>query len=44
MRRFGVEHPDLFTWLQEQMGALPLPRKQFQRKIHNPLLLLDVPS
>ncbi len=44
MRLFGVEHPDLFTGLQDQMGALPLPRKQFRRKIHNSLLLLDVPS
>lgn len=44
MRLFGEEHPDLFTWLQDQMRELPLPRKRAPRESHNPLLLLDVPS
>jgi len=43
-RLFDTEFPDLFAWLLEEMGALPLPRKSRQRMGFNPLILLDVPS
>ena len=43
-RLFGTEHPELFSWLLEQMGALPLARKSRNRVIHNPLKLLNVPA
>jgi len=44
MRLFNTEFPDLFSWLLDEMGELPLPRKARQRKIANPLKLIDVPS
>jgi len=44
MRLFGTEHPDMFFWLLEQMGELPLARKSRERVIHNPLKLLNVPA
>jgi hypothetical protein len=44
MRLFDTEFPELFTWLVEQMGELPLPRKGRERVIHNPLKLIDVPA
>ena len=36
-RLFGRSFPDLFTWLVEQMGDLPLPRKSQKRVFPNPL-------
>ncbi len=36
-RLFGEQFPDLFDWLLNQMGALPLPRKSRQRSRHDPL-------
>lgn len=42
-RLFEIEFPDLFSWLLDEMGELPLPRKGRQRIIHNPLELLGVP-
>jgi hypothetical protein len=44
MRLFGTEHPDLFSWILEQMGELPLARQSRKRVIHNPLKLLNVPA
>ena len=43
-RLFGTEHPELFSWLLEQMGELPLARKSRNRVISNPLKLLNVPA
>ncbi len=43
-RLFETDFPDLFSWLLEQMGALPLPRKHRVRVIDNPLKLIDVPA
>ena len=43
-RLFGTEHPELFSWLLEEMGALPLARKSQERVIPNPLKLLNVPA
>ena len=43
-RLFGNEHPELFSWLLEQMGELPLARKSRKRVIPNPLKLLNVPA
>jgi hypothetical protein len=34
-RLFGTEHPELFSWLLEQMGALPLARKSRECVIPN---------
>jgi len=44
MRLFGREHPDLFNWLLDQLGELPLPRKRCGEAIINPLITLGVPS
>jgi hypothetical protein len=43
-RLFGTEHTELFSWLLEQMGELPLARKSRQRVNPNPLKLLSVPA
>ena len=43
-RLFGTEHPDLFSWVLEQMGELPLARRSRKRAIPNPLKLLNVPA
>jgi len=43
MRLFNTDLPDLFSWLLDEMGALPLPRKARGRIIANPMKLLDVP-
>jgi Family of unknown function (DUF6399) len=43
-RLFGTEFPELFSWLLEQMGDLPLARKNRQGIIPNPLKLLNVPA
>ena len=44
MRLFNAEFPDLFLWMLERMGELPLPRKSRERLTFNSLKLLDVPS
>jgi hypothetical protein len=44
MRLFNVEFPDLFSWVLDRMGELPLPRKNRERLTFNSLKLLDVPS
>ena len=44
MRLFNAEFPDLFSWLLNRMGELPLPRKGRERLTFNSLKLLDVPS
>lgn len=36
-RLYGAQFPDLFDWLLDQMGALPLPRQSRQRTVHDPL-------
>lgn len=36
-RLYGERFPNLFDWLLEQMGTLPLPRKARQRTSPNPL-------
>jgi hypothetical protein len=41
-RLFGTEHPELFSWLLEQMGEFTFARKSRQRVIPNPLKLLNV--
>lgn len=43
MRLFNTELPDLFSWLLDEMGALPLPRKSRGKVIANPMKLLSVP-
>ena len=44
MRLFGRDFPDLFSWLVDEMGVLPLPRKGKERTIRNPLFLKNVPA
>ena len=44
MRLFDADFPDLFSWLLDEMGELPLPRNSCKRVFPNPLKLLDVPS
>ena len=36
-RLYGAQFPDLFDWLLDQMGALPLPRQSRRRTIRDPL-------
>lgn len=43
-RLFGTQWRDLFEWLVEQMGELPLPRKARKRVVPNPLNLQLVPA
>ena len=43
-RLFGTEHPELFSWVLEQMGELPLARRSRKPAIPNPLKLLNVPA
>jgi len=43
-RLFDIQFPDLFSWLLDEMGGLPLPRKRRERVIPNPLKLLGVSS
>lgn len=42
-RLFGMEFPDLFSWLLDKMEALPLPRKSRERIVSTPLALAGVP-
>lgn len=44
MRLFDAEFPDLFSWLLDEMGEIPLPRKSRERQMANPLKLIAVPS
>ena len=44
MRLFNTDFPDLFLWVLDRMGELPLPRKSRERLTFNPLKLLGVPS
>lgn len=44
MRLFNTDFPDLFLWVLDRMGELPLPRKSRERLTFNPLKLLVVPS
>jgi len=44
MRLFGKEHLDLFSWLLENMGELPKPRKRRGHAISNPLIIQAVPA
>ncbi len=43
MRLFDREFPDLFSWLVNEMGELPLPRKARERVIRNHLFLITAP-
>jgi hypothetical protein len=43
-RLFDREFPDLFSWLLDEMNALPLPRKSRGRSIAKSLILESVPS
>ena len=43
-RLFDCNFPDLFTWLLNKMGQLPLARKSRERVVSNPLILAGVPS
>lgn len=43
-RLFGQDFSDPLTWLVDQIGELPLPRKSKKRAVCNPLILLTVPS
>jgi len=38
-RLYGEQFPDLFDWLLDRMGDLPLPRKSRQRIAHDPLAI-----
>ncbi|SMG63065.1 conserved hypothetical protein [methanotrophic bacterial endosymbiont of Bathymodiolus sp.] len=44
MRLFDTDFPDIFSWLLDEMGELPLPRKERGTAIPNPLKLIGVPS
>lgn len=43
MRLFDMDFPDLFSWLLNEMGEPPLPRKERGVARPNPLKLIDVP-
>jgi len=43
-RFFDQDFPDLFSWVLDQMGELPLPRKGRPKTILDPLKLLGVPA
>jgi len=43
-RLFNTQFPDLFEWLIDQMGELPLPRKARQTIVRNPLNFKCVPA
>ncbi|MDF1584114.1 MAG: DUF6399 domain-containing protein [Methyloprofundus sp.] len=43
-RLLATEFPALFSWLLEQMGELPLPRKCQTKIMHDRLKLLAVPA
>ncbi|NOQ15778.1 MAG: hypothetical protein GQ581_01830 [Methyloprofundus sp.] len=39
MRLFDTEFPDVFLWLLDVMGEVPLPRKEQNRVVSNSLKL-----
>ena len=43
-RLFNKEFPDLFDWIVDNMGALPVPRQPRKQRIYNPLNLQLVPA
>ena len=43
-RLFDTAFPDLFGWVVDNMGELPLPRKARQSALRNPLKLVSVPA
>lgn len=43
-RLFDTTFPDLFGWVVDNMGELPLPRKARQSALRNPLKLMGVPA
>jgi len=43
-RLFETQFLDLFTWLVNQMGELPLPRRGKKRTGYNPLNFKHVPA
>lgn len=43
-RLFDTTFPDLFSWVVDNMGELPLPRKARQSALRNPLKLISVPA
>jgi hypothetical protein len=43
-RFFDQDFPDLFSWVLDQMGELPLPRKGRPKTVLDPLKLLGVPA
>jgi Family of unknown function (DUF6399) len=43
-RLFDHEFPNLFTWLVDAMGNLPMPRKSSKTHIPKPLRTLNVPA
>jgi len=42
-RLFGTQFPDLFEWVVDKMGELPLPRKGRELTVRNPLIPQTVP-
>jgi hypothetical protein len=42
MRLFDTDFPDIFSWLLDEKGELPLPRKERGTAIPNPLKLIGV--
>lgn len=43
-RLYQQEFPQLFEWLLDEMGPLPLPRKRAQKKKVNPLIFQGCPA
>ena len=43
-RLFDAEFPDLFEWILDRVGPLPLPREDRKHSIPNPLNLQDCPA
>jgi len=43
-RFFNQDFPDLFSWVLDQMGELPLPRKGRPKAALDPLKVLGVPA
>lgn len=41
---FKTSFPNLFEWMTEQMGTLPIPRQGKKRQFHKPLNLMAVPA
>ncbi|CAC9548636.1 hypothetical protein, partial [uncultured Gammaproteobacteria bacterium] len=43
-RFFEQDSPDLFSWILDEMGELPLPRQARPKVTLDPLKLLGVPA